>query len=234
MFCFSADGPFKTTIRSLKPMHDTAFVTAIEFLRVYAPAEGSFRVLDVGGRAVDNQLNLGAEIIKTFPNAEYVCMDLEAAPGVDIVQELGLGFPLPNDSFDFVISTSCFEHDPCFWVTFCEMCRVLRPKGRLYVNAPANGAYHCYPSDNWRFYGDAGQALAYWAGRQGWAVQVDESFHVLPLADFWIDFVSVWSRCELPATEFVLPQTERTRVGPLQAALRNRGLRAVHMMAATR
>jgi len=212
-------------------MHDTAFITAMEFFRLHAPKDAAFRVLDVGGRNVnDRYMNLKTRLTEWFPQIDYVCMDIEAADGVDVVNQPGEGFPLDDESFDFVISTSCFEHDPAFWETFCEMVRVTKPTGKIYVNAPANGKFHRYPGDNWRFYGDAGQALAYWAGRQGWAVQVDESFHVSPLRDQWIDFVCVWSRCDTPATAFVLPERVRSTIGPFQELLKKHGLRPGQML----
>ena len=46
------------------------------------------------------------------------------------------------------------------------MTRIIKPSGYIYINAPTTGHYHCYPGDNWRFYSDAGQALAYWSGKQ--------------------------------------------------------------------
>ena len=51
-------------------------------------------------------------------------------------------------------------------MTFKEMCRIVKPTGYIYVNAPSAGPYHMYPGDNWRFYSDAGHALAYWSGKQ--------------------------------------------------------------------
>ena len=57
--------------------------------------------------------------------------------------------------FSTQVSTSCFEHDPIFWLTFKEIARVTKVDGFVYVNAPSNEVYHGYPGDNWRFYKDA-------------------------------------------------------------------------------
>jgi SAM-dependent methyltransferase len=214
-------------------MHDTAFLAALEFLRIYCTDnKSSVRILDVGGRPDDKhpELPLARAIRDQFPHAEYVVLDLESVPGVDAVYRLGQAFPFEDESFDYVLNSSSFQHDPCFWVTFCEMCRVLKPNGHIYVNAPANGPFQRAPADNWRFYGDAGQALAYWAGRNGLCVQVLESFHVPPCADQWIDYVCVWGKCEDATKEFLLSESVRDVIGPLEAALRQRNIRTVQMI----
>ncbi|MFP4076345.1 MAG: hypothetical protein ACLFTD_07650 [Halochromatium sp.] len=55
------------------------------------------------------------------------------------------------------------------------MLRVVKRGGLIYLNAPSNGSYHGYPFDHWRFYPDAGRALASWSERVGghpWADNV--------------------------------------------------------------
>jgi hypothetical protein len=70
-----------------------------------------------------------------------------------------------------------------FWLTFKEMTRIIKLDGFIYVNAQSNGFYHTYPGDNWRFYKDVGQSLAYWSGIQVaneeiYPVKVIETFHI--------------------------------------------------------
>jgi len=74
----------------------------------------------------------------------------------------GQPFPFADGSFDLVITTSTFEHDPMFWMTIREMARVVRLGGFVYVNAPSAGFYHGYPDDNYRFYRGAAGSLAFW------------------------------------------------------------------------
>jgi len=116
----------------------------------------------------------------------------------------GEKLPFEDGSVDLIVSTSCFEHDPCFWLTFREMTRIIKPTGYIYVNAPTTGPYHCFPGDNWRFYSDAGQALAYWSSKQIsneniYPVKVIETFNVLGTA--WNDFVCVWKRVDIEHKE---------------------------------
>ena len=76
--------------------------------------------------------------------------------------------PFEDGSVDIVVSSSCFEHDCFFWVTFLEIMRVLKPKGLFYLNAPSTGGYHCHPIDCFRYYPDAGFALEKWGKKTVW------------------------------------------------------------------
>jgi SAM-dependent methyltransferase len=157
----------------------------------------------------------------------YTCLDIEAHSSVDVVMKPGDTFPFPDESFDLIISTSCFEHDPCFWMTFREMCRVVKKSGYIYVNAPSNGIYHTFPGDNWRFYSDAGQALAYWSGKEldgkSWPVKVVETFHILPKNDIWTDFICIWQRTDEKENNIVVSDEIKNKIGPLRQALHGIG-----------
>lgn len=201
-------------------MHDTALISGSLFGKVYGK-EG-LKVLDVGGLNVNGSLRTAFEKIL---NMTYICMDIESHPSVDIVIKPGDDFPFEDGTFDLIVSTSCFEHDPCFWMTFREMCRVIKKNGFIYMNAPSNGPYHGYPGDNWRFYSDAGQALAYWSGKELngklYPVKVEESFHILPKNDIWIDYVTVWKRVDTIESDIKLPNSIRHTIGPLHNALKS-------------
>jgi hypothetical protein len=93
-----------------------------------------------------------------------------------------------------VVSTSCFEHDPMFWVTFLEILRVTKDGGHVYVNVPSNGWYHQHPVDNWRFYPEAGVSLRDWGRRQGHDTELLESFTGRRRHDVWNDFIMVFRR----------------------------------------
>src|ERR1700744_1271629 len=78
------------------------------------------RILDIGSLDVNGSLR------KCAPqSAEYIGIDLESGAGVDRVLEDPYVYPFPDNYFDVIVSTSCFEHDPMFWVTFLEAARVL-------------------------------------------------------------------------------------------------------------
>ena len=142
-------------------MHDTALEIGRLAIEVYAKKEAS-RILEIGSLDVNGSL-------RTFaPQAsEYIGVDMTSGKGVDIVINPNDPLPFTDQSFDFIIASSVFEHDPTFWMTFLDVGRLLCKGGFFYLNVPSNGAVHRYPTDNWRFYPDSGPALEKWALSQG-------------------------------------------------------------------
>lgn len=198
-------------------MHDTALIAGKLFAEKFGGPNKV--VLDIGGKNVNGSLRVYFENL----HMKYICLDIEADSSVDIVIKPSDKLPFDNNSIDLIVSTSCFEHDPCFWITFKEMTRIIKSDGFIYVNAPTNGFYHTHPGDNWRFYSDAGQALSYWSGYQFsneevFPVKVIETFHILPFNDVWIDFVCVWQRTDEKETEIISKNRMNTK-GILQTSL---------------
>jgi SAM-dependent methyltransferase len=191
-------------------MHDTALLAGAEFFRLHG-AEGQ-AILDIGALDVNGSLRVAAP-----NNSRFTGVDLKAGPGVDLVVAAAGPLPFADDTFDLVVSTSAFEHDPCFWVTVVEALRVLKPGGLFYFNAPANGSYHAHPTDNWRFYPDAGLSLVLWARQQGVDAHLVESGTCLRQADAWDDFFAIIGKGPLqPATHFLsdrLPRCVNVRHG---------------------
>jgi SAM-dependent methyltransferase len=116
-------------------MHHTASLFGQAFSRVYW-RENFSHILDVGA------MNINGSLRQFKPgHAEYVGVDAAPGDGVDVVLDSLAGFPFPDGSFDMCVSTSNFEHNPMFWVTFSEMARVVKPGGFIYINCPSNGQY---------------------------------------------------------------------------------------------
>lgn len=167
-------------------MHDTALVNAKKFVNKYIPEGCSGKtILDIGSCDVNGTLK------PLFSDGTYIGLDAAPGPNVDIVSS-ARSMPIDNDSFDVVVSTSCFEHDDRFWLTFLEMCRVLKPKGFLYINAPSAGSHHAYPVDCWRFYLDSWKALEGWGKESGCNIRLLEAY-VDPTGD-WKDCVGIYTK----------------------------------------
>jgi SAM-dependent methyltransferase len=199
-------------------MHDTSMISGATFAEIYGGKNKV--VVDIGGADVNGSLRKYFESL----GMKFICVDLEESSSVDIVIKPGDKLPFEDGSIDLIISTSCFEHDPCFWITFKEMTRITKLGGFIYVNAPTNGAYHCHPGDNWRFYSDAGQALSYWSSYQiadetVFSVKVVETFHILPKNDVWIDFVCIWKRVNEKQTDICVSKDISQNIGSLEKAL---------------
>ena len=204
-------------------MHYTSLKSGEPFSESYGIPNSL--VVDIGGRNVNGSLRSFFE----KKGMKFVCIDMESDASVDIVVPPGERLPFDDGSVDFIVSTSCFEHDPCFWLTFKEMTRIIKPSGYIYINAPTSGPYHSYPGDNWRFYSDAGQALAYWSGKQIsnetiYPVKVVETFNVL--GDGWNDFVCVWQRVNIESIEkdIIVSNEIINNIGILEKTINNYGL----------
>ncbi|MBS0481858.1 MAG: methyltransferase domain-containing protein [Proteobacteria bacterium] len=169
-------------------MHDTAFQIGCRAIDIYA-GQPRPDILEIGSYDVNGSLRG-----HTGPDVNYVGVDFEPGPGVDIVVKPGAALPLEHGRFDLVIASSALEHDPAFWNTFLEMCRAAKAGGHIYINVPSNGVVHRYPLDCWRFYPDSGRALAAWARSQGLKVSLVESFVAMRQDDIWNDFVAVFRK----------------------------------------
>ena len=173
-------------------MHTSAREFGRHFLACYW-GETSRRILDVGSRDLNGSLRPFCPA-----GAQFVGVDLEDGEGVDVVLTDPYAYPFDDRHFDLVVSTSCLEHDPMFWLTFLECLRVVKPDGFVYFNCPSNGPYHAFPSDHWRFYPDAGQALQGWGRRVGQPNWLVELFigPLMPDDETWKDCVMIFSRVQ--------------------------------------
>ena len=172
-------------------MHDTAYEIGHFFFDFYVRERAL--IVDIGAYNVNGSLR------DFCPKAaRYVGLDVAAGPGVDIVVDPGSPLPFASNSVDVVVSSSVFEHDGFFWQSFLEMVRIAKPEGVLYLSAPSNGKYHCYPVDNWRFYPDCGKALVKWAMKNGHELTMIESFTAERKGDLWNDFVAIFRKSTAP------------------------------------
>ena len=141
------------------------------------------RILDVGSADVNGNLR-DAISASAFGvrNYTYVGLDMDDQPNVDIIiapNSLARDWPLERESFDFILSSSCFEHDDFFWETFSHMAMLLRPGGFIYLQMPSNAPVHRFPVDNWRFNTDGANALAKWANKANKYTEDYEKLHVV-------------------------------------------------------
>ena len=177
-------------------MHTTAYDAGRLFFQTYAQPHHT-TCLDVGSYDVNGSLR---SLVPS--HVKYMGVDLEAGPGVDMVLQDPHKLPFGDNEFDLIVSSSCFEHDAMFWLTFLECVRVLKPGGFLYVSAPSNGKYHAHPKDNWRFYPDSGQALETWAHKNSIHVFMVESFLTRQRAEGqWNDCVMIFSKGDVATSQ---------------------------------
>ncbi|PYF11829.1 methyltransferase family protein [Rhodobacter viridis] len=139
-------------------MHPASMENMKRCVDWYLP-EGDLHVIDLGASDVNGSYR------QLMPaRVRYTGFDLAPGPGVDVVLDDPYSLPLPDASVDLVLSGQMIEHCAHFWRVFTAISRVLKPGGLAFINAPSAGPIHRYPVDCYRFYPDAYQALADWAG----------------------------------------------------------------------
>ena len=106
-------------------------------------------------------LNVGAGGTKLDPRIK----NLDLAPGehIDYVCD-ATAIPVPDDSFDLIVSQETLEHVADPWKVMAEMHRVLKPGGKIYCQLPFVIGYHPGPTDFWRFSKEGIQQLVEQSG----------------------------------------------------------------------
>jgi SAM-dependent methyltransferase len=141
-------------------MHKSAQSNANKFLIKYVPdfKIKNLKILEVGSK------NLNGTLRSVLNNAKcsYVGIDTSGGKDVDIVLLDPYKYPAVDNSFDIVWSSSCFEHNEMFWLSFNEMVRVCKSGGYIYICAPFKEGVHLEPVDCWRFLPDGYKALSKW------------------------------------------------------------------------
>jgi SAM-dependent methyltransferase len=169
-------------------MHTTAQQNAERFFQNYIyHKKENLTIVETGAQ-------IGGFNIRSLSknNMKYIGVDIDQYPGVDVKLEDPYVLPFEDNSIDYVISSSCFEHIDFFWLSFLEIMRILKPNGLFYLNAPSNGDYHRYPIDSWRFYPDSCFSLNEWGKRHKFNCGVIERYTSNSGDDIWSDYVSIF------------------------------------------
>jgi SAM-dependent methyltransferase len=169
-------------------MHLTSYENATRFVEAYPLSQGS-TVAELGSQIIEGQESLRQLF---SDDVKYLGYDFASGKGVDVVLTDPYLIPAKDNTFDRVLTSSCFEHAEFFWLSFLEIARVCKQGGLIYLNAPSNGVFHRYPSDCWRFYPDSGLALERWAKREGIDLTLLESYTSHQKLDCWNDYVAVF------------------------------------------
>jgi SAM-dependent methyltransferase len=98
----------------------------------YFPQFFSGKVIDIGSL----DINGGPHAL--FSAREYVGVDLDKGPNVDVVSK-GEDVALPSGHFDVSMSSECFEHNIGWQETLTNMRRMTRDGGLLIFSAATKG-----------------------------------------------------------------------------------------------
>jgi len=90
------------------------------------------KVLDIGS------LDVNGSNKRYFDNCEFIGIDIGPGKNVDVVTP-GHLYDAPDESFDTIISTECFEHDMYVEKTLKNIVRLLKPNGLFLFTCAAPG-----------------------------------------------------------------------------------------------
>ena len=90
------------------------------------------KVLDVGS------LDINGNNRFLFEDCDYTGIDVGEGPNVDLVS-LAHEYDAPDDYYDVVISTECFEHDMHYDKSILNIIRVLSPGGLFLFTCATEG-----------------------------------------------------------------------------------------------
>ena len=123
-------------------------VFAVKYLNVTEVTEK--RIIEVGSHDIAGSLR---PIIESWHPAEYVGIDIEMGPGVDVVLKAeDITRKFGKDSFDLVISTEVLEHVRDWREVVTNIKNVCKPNGIMLISTRSFGyGYHAYPHDFWRY-----------------------------------------------------------------------------------
>jgi SAM-dependent methyltransferase len=104
-------------------------------------------VLDVGSGDINGNNKF------LFENCEYNGNDVIQAPNVTIVSKTK-DLPFSDNTFDTIISTECFEHDPEYKESFVKIYNMLKPGGLFCFTCastgrPEHGTRRTTPNDSY-------------------------------------------------------------------------------------
>lgn len=92
------------------------------------------RVLDVGSGDINGNNRF------LFENCQYEGNDVIQANNVTVVSKTK-DLPFDDNTFDTVISTECFEHDPEYKESFLKIYKMIKPNGLFCFTCASTGRY---------------------------------------------------------------------------------------------
>jgi 2-polyprenyl-3-methyl-5-hydroxy-6-metoxy-1,4-benzoquinol methylase len=108
------------------------------------------RIIEVGSNNVNGSLR---PIYESWNPAEYVGIDIEYGPGVDIICDAeDILERFGKNSFDIVVSTELLEHVRNWRKVVSNLKNVCKPGGIIIITTRSFGHhYHGFPYDFWRY-----------------------------------------------------------------------------------
>ena len=137
-------------------MHDNCQLMFDVYAKRYFTA--GQRVLEIGATVNTSTLRTSVGL----PSITWETLELTkwgGLPGVTYVSSDEYHYPIPENTFDVVVSANVAEHVRQLWAWMAELRRIVKPGGLIIIVAPVSWPYHEAPDDCWRLYPEAVRAL---------------------------------------------------------------------------
>ena len=177
-------------------MHTSSLAHMRRLVDTYLKGHNDLNIVDIGSWDVNGSY----KPLLSGPGWRYCGVDLAAGPNVDVVMTSPYQLPMASHSVDVLVSGQAFEHIEYFWLTWLEICRVVKPGGLIFLIAPSRGPEHRYPQDCWRFYPDGFRALANYGSLELVEVSTDWAPHSAEDSAAWGDTVGVFRQANMGLT----------------------------------
>ena len=113
------------------------------------------RVLEIGPGAVPSALHQ----LSQDRSPVWHTLDIADNPSLTFPNSPEYCFPIPDGSYDVVLSVNVLEHVKKPWLWLPEVARVTRVGGLVITINPVSWAYHEDPVDCWRIFPEGMKAL---------------------------------------------------------------------------
>ena len=105
-----------------------------------------YKILEIGSREVTGKSTFRSD----FTKAEYFGFDFYEGKNVDVIGDAHqLSKYFPNQQFDLIFSSACFEHFAMPWLVAEEISKLLRVGGHVFIETHFSFSYHEHP---WNFF----------------------------------------------------------------------------------
>jgi SAM-dependent methyltransferase len=143
-------------------------------------------VLDVGAGDINGNNRF------LFNNCIYEGNDVIHASNVTVVSKTK-DLPFEDETFDTIVSTECFEHDPEYKASFQKIYRMLKPGGLFFFTCastgrPEHGTMNANPCDSFGTIGNIPDMINYYKNLT--IVDVNEAINLNDCFEVWDSYYS--------------------------------------------
>jgi SAM-dependent methyltransferase len=135
------------------PVHENSKLLFRHHAVGFFPSSG--RVLEIGPDALPSSYDR----LVGKSGLQWDTLDLADRPGLTYRARGEYEFPIPDGTYDVVVSGQVLEHVRKAWRWIREVARVVRPGGHVITVSPVTWPYHEAPVDCWRIYPEGMRAL---------------------------------------------------------------------------